>query len=181
MTNLPDNFKCIASTDTTPIAGIADENRALYGLQFHPEVKDTNSGREILKRFCVDICRCAQDWTATNFIERSVNSIKLAVNGERVVLGLSGGIDSSVTAALIHLAIGDNLTCLFVDNGLLRKDEARLVLRLFKERNLNIKQINAQKIFLDNLEGITAPELKRKVIEGLFIEVKAHLRRKQKL
>ncbi len=171
VTNLPDNFKCIASTDTTPIAGIADENRALYGLQFHPEVKDTNSGREILKRFCVDICRCAQDWTATNFIERSVNSIKLAVNGERVVLGLSGGIDSSVTAALIHLAIGDNLTCLFVDNGLLRKDEARLVLRLFKERNLNIKQINAQKIFLDNLEGITAPELKRKVIGRTFIEV----------
>ena len=115
------NLKCIASTTTTPIAGIANEDRMLYGLQFHPEVKDTTKGLEILKRFCVDLCGCKQDWTSSNFIERSIESIKNLVRNDSVVLGLSGGIDSSVVAALIHLAIGDRLTCLFVDNGLLRK------------------------------------------------------------
>ena len=124
-----------------------------YGLQFHPEVKNTTRGLEILKRFCVDLCGCKQDWTSSNFIERSIESIKNLVKTDSVVLGLSGGIDSSVVAALIHLAIGDRLTCLFVDNGLLRKDEALAVLEIFENRGLKIKLIDAKEIFLNNLKG----------------------------
>ena len=134
----------------------------LYGLQFHPEVKDTTKGLEILKRFCVDLCGCKQDWTSSNFIERSIESIKNLVRNDSVVLGLSGGIDSSVVAALIHLAIGDRLTCLFVDNGLLRKNEASAVLQIFKDRGLKIRVINARAIFLNNLKGVSEPEIKRK-------------------
>ncbi len=171
VTTLPNGFKCIASTATTPIAGIADEHRGLYGLQFHPEVKNTTKGLEILKRFCVDLCGCRQDWTSSNFIERSIESINNLVKNDSVVLGLSGGIDSSVVAALIHSAIGDRLTCLFVDNGLLRKDEASAVLEIFKDRGLKIKVINARAIFLNNLKGVTHPEIKRKIIGKTFIEV----------
>ena len=171
VTKLPNEFKCIASTTTTPIAGIANEDRMLYGLQFHPEVKDTTKGLEILKRFCVDLCGCKQDWTSSNFIERSIESIKNLVRNDSVVLGLSGGIDSSVVAALIHLAIGDRLTCLFVDNGLLRKNEASAVLQIFKDRGLKIRVINARAIFLNNLKGVSEPEIKRKIIGRTFIEV----------
>ena len=174
VTKLPSGFKCIASTTTTPIAGIANEARNHYGLQFHPEVKNTTKGLEILKRFCVDLCGCERDWTSSNFIDRRVDSIKNLVKTDSVVLGLSGGIDSSVTAALIHLAIGDRLTCLFVDNGLLRKDEASAVLEIFKNRGLKIRLINAREIFLKKLEGVTEPEDKRKIIGKTFIEVFEH-------
>ena len=171
VTKLPNEFKCIASTTTTPIAGIANEDRMLYGLQFHPEVKDTTRGLDILKRFCVDLCGCRQDWTSSNFIERSIESISNLVKNDSVVLGLSGGIDSSVVAALIHLAIGDRLTCLFVDNGLLRKNEASAVLQIFKDRGLKIRVIDARTIFLNNLKGVSEPEIKRKIIGRTFIEV----------
>ena len=172
VTKLPPGFKVIASTLNTPIAGIADEVRRFYGLQFHPEVTHTKRGKEILERFCVEICGCAKSWSTEDFIKSSLRSIKREVGAEKVLLGLSGGVDSSVAASLLHRAIGDQLICVFVDNGLLRLGEAEQVMNTFQESmGLNIRFVNAQNEFLEALAGVTDPEEKRKIIGKKFIEV----------
>ena len=172
VTKLPPGFKVIASTLNTPIAGIADEVRRFYGLQFHPEVTHTKRGKEILERFCVEICGCAKSWSTEDFIKSSLRSIKREVGAEKVLLGLSGGVDSSVAASLLHRAIGDQLICVFVDNGLLRLGEAEQVINTFQgSMGLNIRFVNAQNEFLEALAGVTDPEEKRKIIGKKFIEV----------
>ena len=172
VTKLPPGFKVIASTLNTPIAGIADEVRRFYGLQFHPEVTHTKRGKEILERFCVEICGCAKSWSTEDFIKSSLRSIKREVGAEKVLLGLSGGVDSSVAASLLHRAIGDQLVCVFVDNGLLRLGEAEQVINTFQgSMGLNIRFVNAQNEFLEALAGVTDPEEKRKIIGKKFIEV----------
>ena len=172
VTKLPPGFKVIASTLNTPIAGIADEVRRFYGLQFHPEVTHTKRGKEILERFCLEICDCDKSWSTEDFIKSSLRSIKKEVGSEKVLLGLSGGVDSSVAASLLHKAVGDQLLCVFVDNGLLRLGEAEQVMNTFQESmGLNIRFVNAQNEFLEALAGVTDPEEKRKIIGKKFIEV----------
>lgn len=172
VTLLPDNFKLIASTDNSPIAGMADEERKYYGLQFHPEVTHTRQGTRIIKRFCHDICGCERLWNAVNIIEHSIQNIRAMVGTDQVILGLSGGVDSSVVAALINEAIGEQLTCIFVDNGLLRHNEVEQVERTFKQ-NLGIKLItvDAGLRFLTALAGVSEPEQKRKIIGNTFIKI----------
>jgi GMP synthase (glutamine-hydrolysing) len=169
---LPGGFNCIASTDSAPFAGIADESRGFYGVQFHPEVTHTRQGKRILERFVHEICGCAADWTPGNIIEDSINRVRDMVGDEEVVLGLSGGVDSSVVAALLHQAIGDQLTCVFVDNGLLRYREGDQVMAVFAE-NMGVKviRVDAEQRFLDELAGVDDPEQKRKIIGRVFIEI----------
>ncbi|MFQ5488617.1 MAG: glutamine-hydrolyzing GMP synthase [Gammaproteobacteria bacterium] len=169
---LPSGFKRIASTDNAPIAGIADEERAFYGLQFHPEVTHTHQGQRIIERFVHDICGCAALWTADNIIEDSLRQVREQVGAADVLLGLSGGVDSSVVAALLHRAIGEQLTCVFVDTGLLRQDEGDQVMAVFA-RHMGVKviRVNAEDRFLSALQGVSDPEEKRKIIGRLFIEV----------
>jgi len=169
---LPPNFTVIASNDSTPIAGIANESKHYYGFQFHPEVTHTPKGRKIIKRFIVDICQCKAEWNMPDYVETAVAHIKETVGQDEVLLGLSGGVDSSVAAALIHRAIGDQLTCIFVDHGLLRLNEAEVVMKTFN-KNLGVKviHVNATKKFMSDLEGINDPEQKRKIIGRDFIEV----------
>jgi len=170
--NLPQGFHVICSNDTAPIAGMADESRQFYGLQFHPEVTHTHQGKEILNRFLHDICGCSRNWTMPNYIDGAVHHIREQVGDEEVILGLSGGVDSSVAAALLQRAIGDQLTCVFVDNGLLRLHEAEQVMAAFGENlGVNVKHVDASEIFLQQLRGITDPEEKRKVIGREFVEV----------
>jgi GMP synthase (glutamine-hydrolysing) len=169
---LPAGFKRIASTDSAPIAGIADDERRFYGLQFHPEVTHTRQGQRILQRFVIDLCGCAPLWTAGNIVENSIETMRDRVGGDRVLLGLSGGVDSSVVAALLHKAIGEQLTCVFVDNGLLRHREGDQVIATFAEHmGVRVIRVDAEARFLAALEGIDDPERKRKVIGNLFIEV----------
>jgi len=169
---LPDGFVCIASTDSAPNAGIADEARGFYGLQFHPEVTHTRQGQRMIERFLHTICGCAADWTPGNIIEDSIARVRDLVGGDEVILGLSGGVDSSVVAALLHQAIGDQLTCVFVDNGLLRYREGDQVMAVFAE-NMGVKviRVDAEKRFLDALAGVADPEQKRKIIGGVFIDI----------
>jgi GMP synthase (glutamine-hydrolysing) len=169
---LPEGFHCIASTDNAPNAGIADEDRGFYGLQFHPEVTHTRQGQRILERFVHEICGCASDWTPGNIIEDSINRVRELVGDDEVILGLSGGVDSSVVAALLHQAIGDQLTCVFVDNGLLRYREGDQVMAVFAE-NMGVKviRVDAEQRFLDELAGVDDPEQKRKIIGRVFIEI----------
>jgi GMP synthase (glutamine-hydrolysing) len=169
---LPDGFHCIASTDNAPNAGIADEDRGFYGLQFHPEVTHTRQGQRILERFVHEICGCASDWTPGNIIEDSITRVRERVGDEEVILGLSGGVDSSVVAALLHRAIGDQLTCVFVDNGLLRYREGDQVMAVFAE-NMGVKviRVDAEQRFLSELSGVDDPEQKRKIIGRVFIEI----------
>ncbi|BAU58177.1 GMP synthase [glutamine-hydrolyzing] [Halorhodospira halochloris] len=172
VTEPPAGFKTIATTPTSPVAGIGDDERGWYGLQFHPEVTHTPQGARILARFVRDICGCPGDWTASNIIEDSVARIRQQVGTKRVVLGLSGGVDSSVTAALLHRAIGDQLTCVFVDNGLLRLGEAEQVVATFdRHMGVNVLHIDAAERFLDALRGVEDPEEKRRIIGRLFVEV----------
>jgi len=172
VTALPPGFKLIASTESAPIAGMADEIRGYYGLQFHPEVTHTRQGKRILERFLQDICGCETLWTSHNIIEDSLQTIRAKVGSERVVLGLSGGVDSSVVAALLHKAIGDQLTCVFVDTGLLRLDEGDQVMATFaRHMGVQVIRVNAEDRFLQALKGIDDPEQKRKVIGRLFIEI----------
>ncbi|TNF98841.1 MAG: glutamine-hydrolyzing GMP synthase [Gammaproteobacteria bacterium] len=170
--SLPDGFKIIASTDNAPLAGMADESRRFYGLQFHPEVTHTKQGARILSRFIHDICGCASDWTADNIITDSIARVREQVGDEQVLLGLSGGVDSSVVAALLHRAIGDQLTCVFVDNGLLRLNEGDQVMTTFAQHmGVKVIRVDAEQRFLSLLEGETDPEKKRKIIGNTFIEV----------
>jgi GMP synthase (glutamine-hydrolysing) len=172
VTALPPGFSVIASNAATPIAGMADETRHFYALQFHPEVTHTPQGKVMLNRFVHDICGCEQDWNMPDYVREAVEKIRAQVGKEEVILGLSGGVDSSVAAALIHRAIGDQLTCVFVDNGLLRLNEAEQVMHTFAE-NLGLKviHVDAGKEFLHHLSGVTEPEQKRKVIGREFVEV----------
>jgi GMP synthase (glutamine-hydrolysing) len=172
ITKLPKGFEAGAVTDNTPVAAAADTDRRFYGLQFHPEVEHTPKGKQILKNFLFDVCRCKRSWTMKSFAHDAMEEVRRSVGDKRVILGLSGGVDSSVTALLIHKAIGRNLTCIFVDNGLLRKNEARKLKQTFKQHlKINIRFVNAGKQFLDGLKDVTDPERKRKIIGKIFMDV----------
>lgn len=172
VTALPPGFKVICETRNAPIAGMADESRHMYGLQFHPEVTHTLQGLRVLQRFVVDICKAATNWTSELIIDEAIHKIREQVGTEKVLLGLSGGVDSSVVAALLHKAIGDQLICVFVDTGLLRLNEADDVMKMFGQHmGINIIAVNAEEKFLGALKGITCPEEKRKIIGHTFIEV----------
>lgn len=168
---IPANYEIIASTADVKVGAYQIKNETTFGLQFHPEVYHTTEGLTILKNFVVNICGCSQTWTPDSFIESTVNSLKQKIGVDKVVLGLSGGVDSSVAAVLIHKAIGKNLTCIFVDNGLLRKNEFHKVLGSYKEMGLNVIGVDASAKFLTDLKGVTEPEKKRKIIGRDFIEV----------
>ena len=169
---LPPGFKALASTDNAPLAAMADEKRQFYALQFHPEVTHTLQGLEILRRFVHDIAGCTSSWRTSQIIEEGLARVRTQVGRDRVLLGLSGGVDSSVVAALLHRAIGTQLTCVFVDHGLLRLGEGDQVMSTFAEHmGVKVIRVNAEKRFLDALAGITDPEAKRKIIGRLFVEV----------
>ena len=172
VTELPPNFKVIASNDTTPIAAFADETRQFYGVQFHPEVTHTKLGQAMLARFVLDICQAKPDWIMGDYITEAVARIKAQVGDEEVILGLSGGVDSSVAAALIHRAIGEQLTCVFVDHGLLRLNEGDMVMDMFAGRlHVNVIRVDATAQFMGHLAGVSEPEAKRKIIGREFVEV----------
>jgi GMP synthase (glutamine-hydrolysing) len=172
VTALPPGFEVTASTSSCPIAAMADDSRNYFGVQFHPEVTHTLQGERILKRFIVEICGCDTLWTPGNIVQDLIAQVRKQVGDRKVLLGLSGGVDSSVVAALLHEAIGEQLICVFVDNGLLRKNEGDQVMAMFAE-NMGVKVIRAdrEKLFLDRLAGVSDPELKRKVIGNTFIDV----------
>jgi GMP synthase (glutamine-hydrolysing) len=172
VTELPPGFKLMASTDSCPIAGMADEARSYYALQFHPEVTHTVQGRAILERFVLDICQTRPDWVMRDHIDEAVQKIRAQVGAEEVILGLSGGVDSSVAAALIHRAIGDQLTCVFVDHGLLRLNEGDMVMDMFVGKlQAKVIRVDAAEQFLGHLAGVSEPEAKRKIIGREFVEV----------
>ena len=172
VTRLPEGFKAIASTDNAPLAGMADEARDYYGVQFHPEVTHTHQGTRILSRFVHDICGCSALWTAGNIIEDSIAHIRAQVGTDEVLLGLSGGVDSSVVAALLHRAIGKQLTCVFVDNGLLRLHEGDQVMATFAQHmGVRVLRVDAEQRFLGALQDEADPEKKRKIIGGLFVDI----------
>ena len=172
VTKLPPDFKLIATTDSAPIAGMADEAQGFYGLQFHPEVTHTRQGVRILDRFVHEICGCERLWTTESIITDAIGRVRETVGADEVLLGLSGGVDSSVTAALLHRAIGDQLICVFVDNGLLRLHEGDQVMATLAEHlGLRVIRVNAEERFFQALQGVLDPEHKRKIIGKLFIEV----------
>ena len=172
VTELPPGFKVMASTDSCPIAGMADEDRHFYGVQFHPEVTHTKQGAAILNRFVLDICGTRADWVMGDYISEAVEKIRQQVGDEEVILGLSGGVDSSVAAALIHRAIGDQLTCVFVDHGLLRLNEGDMVMEMFVGKlHAKVIRVDAADQFLGHLAGVSDPEAKRKIIGREFVEV----------
>jgi GMP synthase (glutamine-hydrolysing) len=172
VTRLPEGFGVMASNEACPIAGMFDESRRFYAVQFHPEVTHTKKGREIYERFVHDICGCGRHWNMLEFIPQAVARIREQVGGEEVILGLSGGVDSAVAAALLHKAIGDQLTCIFVDTGLLRLDEGDQVMDTFAAHmGVKVDRVNASGQFYRELAGITDPEQKRRIIGRLFVEV----------
>ncbi len=172
VTELPSGFKLMASTDSCPIAGFADEARHFYGVQFHPEVTHTLQGRAMLNRFVLDICQASPEWVMGNYVEEAVARIREQVGNEEVILGLSGGVDSSVAAALIHRAIGDQLTCVFVDHGLLRLHEGDAVMEMFAGKlHAKVIRVDASDLFLGKLSGVSDPEVKRKIIGAEFVTV----------
>src|SRR5438477_6315149 len=172
VTALPKCFRAVGTTEGCDFAAVEDPQRKLYGLQFHPEVAHTPRGKEILQNFVYHICHCAMDWTMGSFIEEACARVRKQVGDQKVVLGLSGGVDSSVTAALLHKAIGDQLTCIFVNNGLLRAREEEIVQRVFGENfHIQLKYVDASERFLKALEGVTDPETKRKIIGKEFVKV----------
>lgn len=168
---IPDEFKIIASTKDVAVAGYQIEGEDTFGIQFHPEVYHSLEGTILLKNFLVDICGCSQDWTPDSFVDETVKNLQEQLGNDKVILGLSGGVDSSVAAVLLHKAIGANLHCIFVDNGLLRKNEFSQVLDSYKGMGLNVKGVNASQLFYDELKGLTDPEAKRKAIGKVFIDV----------
>ncbi|MBR8534642.1 glutamine-hydrolyzing GMP synthase [Carboxylicivirga sediminis] len=169
--NLPEGYKIIASTKDVKVAAYKVESEQTYGMQFHPEVYHSTEGTQILKNFVVGVCGCTQDWTPDSFVETTVQELKDKLGNDKVVLGLSGGVDSTVAGVLLHKAIGKNLTCIFVDNGLLRKNEFEAVLDSYKHMGLNVIGVDAKKEFLSELDGVSDPETKRKIIGRVFIEV----------
>jgi GMP synthase (glutamine-hydrolysing) len=172
LTRIPTGFKAVAVTENSPIAAIEHRRKKLFGLQFHPEVVHTPRGKEILANFVHRVCGCGGDWTMRHYAEQAVEDIRAQVGGERVLLGLSGGVDSSVAAALLHKAIGDQLTCIFVNNGLLRAREAETVQEVFgRHFRMKLQYEEASALFLRRLAGVTDPERKRKIIGKTFIEV----------
>jgi len=172
VTQMPEGFKVMASTPACPIAGMADEARRFYAVQFHPEVTHTVQGQALLNRFVLNICGARPDWIMGNYIEEAVVKIREQVGDEEVILGLSGGVDSSVAAALIHRAIGDQLTCVFVDHGLLRLNEGDMVMEMFAGKlHAKVIRVDASELFLGKLAGVSEPEAKRKIIGGLFVDV----------
>ncbi len=172
VTKMPKGFRALGTTENSPHAVIGDTRRDIYGLQFHPEVAHTPRGREILENFVYRVCGCQSQWTMGSFIEKTCEQIRQQVGDGKVILGLSGGVDSSVAAALIHKAIGDQLTCIFVNNGLLRANETAAVEKLFKDHfHIRMKTVDAEKQFLARLKGVTDPERKRKIIGNEFIKV----------
>jgi GMP synthase (glutamine-hydrolysing) len=172
VTKLPEGFKVMASTPACPIAGMADEARKFYAVQFHPEVTHTVQGQALLNRFVLNICGTRPDWIMGDYIEEAVAAIRKQVGDEEVILGLSGGVDSSVAAALIHRAIGDKLTCVFVDHGLLRLNEGDMVMDMFVGKlHAHVIRVDASDLFLGKLAGVSDPEAKRKIIGGLFVDV----------
>jgi GMP synthase (glutamine-hydrolysing) len=170
--NLPDDFEPLATTPTCPYAAVRHKTRPFFGVQFHPEVTHTPRGEQVFKNFLYDVCKCAGTWTMGNFVEHAVEKIRKQVGNGRVLCGLSGGVDSSVAAALLHKAIGDQLTCVFVDNGLLRKGERQLVEDTFRDHfHIDLRVVDATDEFLSDLKGVTDPQVKRKRIGGRFIDV----------
>ena len=172
VTKLPENFKVIASSESAPFSGMADEEKGFYGVQFHPEVTHTIQGQAIISRFLTEICHCDTLWTSEKIIQDSIKTICKQVGNDHVLLGLSGGVDSSVVAALLHKAIGLQLTCVFVDNGLLRENEGDEVMAMFaKNMGLKVIRVDAEQRFLSQLTGVNDPETKRKIIGRIFVEV----------
>ena len=170
--DLPDNFSLVASTDSAPIAAMQHQTKPIFALQFHPEVTHTECGKVILDNFIFKVCEASNDWKMDDLIEQRITEIKNTVGDNKVLLGLSGGVDSSVTAALLHQAIGKKLVCVFVDNGLLRKGEADEVMQTFKENmNLNVIKSDSEEVFLRHLKGVDDPEQKRKIIGRTFIDI----------
>ncbi len=168
---IPANFQIIASTSNVKVAAFQIENTQTYGIQFHPEVTHSTEGKQLLQNFLVDICQCKQNWTPDAFVSTTIANLKAQLGDDQVVLGLSGGVDSSVAAILLHKAIGKNLHCIFVDNGLLRKNEFAEVLESYKHMGLNVKGVDAKELFYAELNGLSDPELKRKAIGKVFIDV----------
>jgi GMP synthase (glutamine-hydrolysing) len=169
--SIPDNFKIIASTESVQVAAFKIENELTYGIQFHPEVTHSTEGKKLMENFVVNICGCQQDWTSESFVEQTIQNLKIKLGNDRVVMALSGGVDSTVAATLVHQAIGENLFCIFVDNGLLRKDEFEQVLNSYKNMGLNIKGVDAKDHFYSVLAGLSDPEEKRKAIGKAFIDI----------
>jgi GMP synthase (glutamine-hydrolysing) len=175
---LPAEYELIGSTETVRVAAFAHVSKPIFGIQFHPEVTHSTEGSILIQNFVLGICGCAPTWTSDSFVDRTVAELKAKIGSDKVVLGLSGGVDSSVAAVLLHQAIGKNLYCIFVDNGLLRKDEFEQVLASYHTLGLNVKGVNSKQRFYDALKGLSDPELKRKAIGKTFIEVfdeEAHL------
>ncbi|MCH2038495.1 MAG: glutamine-hydrolyzing GMP synthase, partial [Rickettsiales bacterium] len=172
ITSLPDGFEKVAESDGAPFAVIANEEKKFYGVQFHPEVTHTEKGEELLSNFALDVCGCQGNWNMSSFLEKSVAEIKEIVGDHKVICAVSGGVDSSVVATLIHKAIGDQLTCIFVDTGVLRKNEADIVKKRFEDQyHIPIHHVDASSIFLSELENIKDPEQKRKIIGKTFIDI----------
>ena len=170
--SVPGSVEILASSENTPYCAVKLQDREVYGIQFHPEVAHSPHGKQLLGNFCKNICHCSGNWTMENFIDNSIAAIRETVGSSNVILGLSGGVDSSVAAALIHKAIGDQLHCIFVDNGLLRKNEAQRVQQLFADTfHIKLTAVDAGERFLTALKGVTEPEAKRKIIGNLFVEV----------
>lgn len=172
ITGMPDDFKVIAKTDNSPICAVEKENSNIFGLQFHPEVVHSDYGKKILQNFVFDICGLKGDWNPKNFIARSIEDIRNKTGNSKVICALSGGVDSSVAAVLLHEAIGENLICIHVDNGLMRKNESNDIVKMFNDSyNLNVIHVDASERFLTKLQGVNDPEKKRKIIGNTFIEV----------
>ncbi|MDG1916681.1 MAG: glutamine-hydrolyzing GMP synthase [Flavobacteriales bacterium] len=178
ITSLPNSCEIIASTEDVQVAGYQFINEKTFAIQFHPEVYHSTDGKQLLSNFLIDVCECSQDWTPDSFVQRTVDELKAKLGNDKVVLGLSGGVDSTVASVLLHKAIGDNLYCIFVDNGLLRKNEFENVLEQYKEMGLNIKGVDSKDRFYQVLDGVSDPEAKRKAIGNKFIDIfddEAHL------
>lgn len=168
---IPSGFKAVAKSEGAPFAAIADEKRKLYAVQFHPEVIHTPDGGKLLKNFTHDVCGCKGNWTMANFLDQEIKAIRKQIGKKKVICAVSGGVDSTVVATLLHKAIGKQLTCIFVDTGLLRKDEAEQVKALFADYHVPLRQVDASKIFLGKLKGVSEPEKKRKIIGKTFIDI----------
>ena len=171
ITTLPDDFEIITSTETVQVAGYQITKEKTFAIQFHPEVYHSTDGKQLLSNFLVNICECAQDWTADSFVKRTVEDLKAKLGNDKVILGLSGGVDSTVAGVLLNKAIGANLYCIFVDNGLLRKNEFENVLEQYKGMGLNVKGVDSKERFYEVLQGLSDPEAKRKAIGNKFIDI----------